>query len=113
LQVDAGGPIDWTPLLHRIVKELADGAPEVPAIAHHFHVNLAEMITSVARRAALPTVVLSGGCFQNALLTELVIARLRGAGHTPVWHRHVPPNDGGIALGQAVIASRQLHPQTH
>jgi hydrogenase maturation protein HypF len=113
VQVGDGGPIDWTPLLHPIVEELAEPAADVHAIAHRFHVALADLITSVARLAALPNVLLSGGCFQNALLTELVTARLRAAGHAPVWHRRVPPNDGGIALGQAVIASRLLRLQSH
>ncbi|MDR3405839.1 MAG: carbamoyltransferase HypF [Chthoniobacter sp.] len=112
LPVDEGGPIDWTPLLQHIVKELAEGAADIPTIAHHFHVALADTIVRVARQAAYPSVVLSGGCFQNALLTELVIASLRTAGYLPIWHRHVPPNDGGIALGQAVIASRLLRAQT-
>jgi hydrogenase maturation protein HypF len=53
-------------------------------------------------------VVLSGGCFQNRLLTELTLARLQAAGVQVYWHQRVPPNDGGIALGQVVAAARQL-----
>jgi hydrogenase maturation protein HypF len=53
-------------------------------------------------------VALSGGCFQNRLLTELTVARLQGAGVKVYWHQRVPPNDGGIALGQVVAAARQL-----
>jgi len=45
-------------------------------------------------------VVLSGGCFQNRYLTERTVARLREAGFQPYWHQRVPPNDGGLALGQ-------------
>jgi len=48
--------------------------------------------------------VLSGGCFQNTRLTEAAVAALRAAGFEPVWHQAVPPNDGGIALGQAAWA---------
>ncbi|MGH7735143.1 MAG: hypothetical protein ACREOE_16010, partial [Gemmatimonadales bacterium] len=44
--------------------------------------------------------------FQNARLTEGVVAALRSAGFEPLWHRQVPPNDGGLALGQAVWAAR-------
>jgi hydrogenase maturation protein HypF len=51
--------------------------------------------------------VLTGGCFQNAFLTEAAIAALSTAGLVPYWHRLVPPNDGGLALGQAAwVASR-------
>jgi hydrogenase maturation protein HypF len=49
---------------------------------------------------------LTGGCFQNALLLELTVARLRESGFRPYWHQRVPPNDGGIALGQAVAAGQ-------
>ena len=50
-------------------------------------------------------VVLTGGCFQNRYLTERAVARLREEKFTPYWHQRIPPNDGGIALGQAVAAS--------
>jgi hydrogenase maturation protein HypF len=56
----------------------------------------------VARRAGLEQVVLSGGCFQNRLFLEGAVAGLRAAGLRPSWHQRVPPNDGGISLGQAV-----------
>jgi hydrogenase maturation protein HypF len=54
----------------------------------------------VARLADRERVVLSGGCFQNAILTERAIERLTAEGFRPYWHQRVPPNDGGIALGQ-------------
>ena len=60
-------------------------------------------IVAVAARVGRPRVVLSGGCFQNRLLTERVVAGLRDAGFVPYWHQCLPPNDGGIAAGQAVI----------
>ncbi len=58
------------------------------------------MIVAVAERVGEPRVVLSGGCFQNRVLTERAVGRLREAGFRPYWHQRVPPNDGGIALGQ-------------
>ena len=58
------------------------------------------MIVAVAEAVGLPRVALSGGCFQNRLLLERALARLRAAGFSPYWHQRVPPNDGGIALGQ-------------
>jgi hydrogenase maturation protein HypF len=70
------------------------------------------MVVEVAKKAQCPIVALTGGCFQNALLLELTISALNRAGLQPIWHTHVPPNDGGLSLGQAVIASRQLSMQT-
>jgi hydrogenase maturation protein HypF len=55
-------------------------------------------------------VALSGGCFQNALLTDLVRRRVLQEGFSVYTHRQVPPGDGGIALGQAYVAARQLKP---
>ena len=55
-----------------------------------------------------PQVVLSGGCFQNVYLTERTVNALRNEGFRPYWHQRVPPNDGGISLGQAVAAMRTL-----
>ena len=67
---------------------------------------LSKTILATAQRIGESKVALSGGCFQNRFLSELVIADLRREGFTPFWHQRVPPNDGGIALGQAVAASR-------
>ena len=53
-------------------------------------------------------VVLTGGCFQNRYLTERAVRRLQAEGFQPYWHQRVPPNDGGIALGQVVAALAQL-----
>ena len=97
----AGGAprmVDWSPM----VRELADGiaATRAPAAARRFHDALVEAIVAVARAIGLAAVALSGGCFQNAYLTEAAIGRLREEGFRPYWHQRVPPNDGGIALGQ-------------
>jgi hydrogenase maturation protein HypF len=81
---------------------LADRAAGEPAarISARFHNALADWAAAVARRWGGAQVVLSGGCFQNALLTRRVRERLMGAGLRVFTHRHVPPGDGGIALGQ-------------
>jgi hydrogenase maturation protein HypF len=76
-------------------------------ISAKFHNTLAEAIIAVAERVALEKVVLSGGCFQNRYLTERVVGRLRTRGFQPYWHQRVPPNDGGIALGQLIAVSRR------
>jgi hydrogenase maturation protein HypF len=62
----------------------------------------------VAKQVGLQQVVLTGGCFQNRYLTERAVERLSEGGFIPYWHEQVPPNDGGVALGQAVIAASQL-----
>jgi hydrogenase maturation protein HypF len=77
-------------------------------IAHRFHRSLAELIGQVAERVGVRQVALTGGCFQNVLLVDLARARLESAGFVVLTHREIPPNDGGLALGQAVIAAVQL-----
>jgi hydrogenase maturation protein HypF len=57
-------------------------------------------------------VLLTGGCFQNARLTERTLVLLRDAGHEPYWHHRVPTNDGGLAVGQAAFAAHPLAPET-
>jgi hydrogenase maturation protein HypF len=97
--------LDWARLLDAVLGDYRSGAP-MPLVSARFHNALVEAIVAVARRAGLPSVALSGGCFQNRYLTEHVIRRLRQEGFRPYWHQRVPPNDGGIALGQAMAAHR-------
>jgi hydrogenase maturation protein HypF len=59
----------------------------------------------LSEETGIKTVVLSGGCFQNKLLTDLTVSLLAASGLACVTHRRVPCNDGGIALGQAVVAA--------
>jgi hydrogenase maturation protein HypF len=99
--------LDWRPMVRGLLIDLKDGVPSA-VISGAFHEALIEAILAIALRAGESRVVLTGGCFQNRLLTEGAVARLRGAGFDPVWHRHVPPNDGGLALGQAAWAARIL-----
>ncbi len=100
------GPLllDPRPLFAGIHRDLAQGVP-LAAIAGSFHLTLVEAITEVARRADADTVVLSGGCFQNALLLALTQERLLSLGHEVLLPSQFPPNDGGIAVGQAISAS--------
>lgn len=96
--------IDWQPVLAAALADLAKGT-DTREISAAFHTGLARMIAHVSHSAGLSRVALSGGCFQNAVLTEHSLSALREAGCRPILHRLVPPNDGGIALGQAVWAS--------
>ena len=97
--------VDWQPLIEAICAEVKAGAA-LAAISARFHNALAESAVLVAAAAGLERVALSGGCFQNKYLCERVIQRLREAGFRPYWHQRMPPNDGGIALGQAVAAGK-------
>jgi hydrogenase maturation protein HypF len=107
LVATGGGPaiIDWGPLVHGVLDDCARGAA-VGRISAKFHNALAEAIVMVANHVGEPRVVLTGGCFQNRYLTERSVRRLREEGFRPYWHQRVPPNDGGIALGQVVAAAR-------
>ncbi len=99
----------------RPVRELADdmlnGEP-VARIAARFHNTVAEMIVrsleTVSRETGIRTVGLTGGCFQNRLLTERASALLRERGLNVLLHSAVPPNDGGLALGQAVCVRHRI-----
>ena len=95
---------DWGPVIEAIVDEIEAGY-SAGVIAAKFHNTLAEMIVAVARRIEQQHIVLTGGCFQNYELTERCVQRLIEAGFRPYWHQRVPPNDGGIALGQIVAVS--------
>jgi len=81
-------------------------------IAKKFHNTLVSMMLRVADAVfgedAERRIVLTGGCFQNRLLTETAIRRLSDAGYRVYWHQRIPPNDGGIAAGQIMAAARQL-----
>jgi hydrogenase maturation protein HypF len=65
------------------------------------------MIADVAGETGESVVILTGGCFQNALLTTLASARLIRAGYQVIRHRRVPANDGGLAVGQAMAAAQR------
>jgi hydrogenase maturation protein HypF len=97
--------VDWEPMVRQVLDDLCQRVP-VGEIAARFHNTLVEALVAVARRVGEARIVLTGGCFQNRYLTERAVCRLRAAGFTPYWHHHVPPNDGGIALGQAIAALR-------
>ena len=99
--------IGWQQLLAAIVADTLAGRP-VAEVAADFHQAVAALLVDLAaqlRTAGLATgrLGLSGGVFQNALLVELADAGLQANGHDLLLHHQVPANDGGLALGQAVL----------
>jgi len=96
--------VDMRVVLACALRDFRDGA--TPAIiSARFHNTLAHIVAAIAEETDLP-IALGGGCFQNALLTERIIERL--APRRVFFNRQIPPGDGGIALGQAVVANAML-----
>lgn len=94
--------IDWKIALEQLMADIPLNPVEL--IAAKFHNTLAEIILAVAQKAGQKTVVLSGGCFQNAYLTSKAAQRLKTNGFEVYCHENIPPNDGGLALGQLYAA---------
>jgi hydrogenase maturation protein HypF len=85
-------------------------------ISRRFHTGLAQLFVDLAEKiqaqSKLNRVCLSGGCFQNLLLFELMVSGLRAKSFEVYFHSEVPAGDGGISLGQALVASARLHSHT-
>jgi len=112
-EVERGEPrvVRLAPLVHSVLADVRSAVP-VPVIALRFHVTMSEILCRVveelSRDTGIRTVALSGGVFQNRLLCELTEPKLRQCGYEVLVHKRVPCNDGGISLGQAVVAAREL-----
>ncbi len=110
-QQEAQGRMPTQALFRAVVEDVRRGTPR-PAIAARFHATVIAVTRQAVRMAAQQTgiseVVLSGGCFQNRLLLEGLASALREDGLTVYTHHLVPPNDGGLSLGQAVIGAAHL-----
>ncbi|MFH1891718.1 MAG: carbamoyltransferase HypF [Candidatus Zixiibacteriota bacterium] len=105
----AGNPsvIDWQPMVESILAGMSERI-DVATAAERVHVTLAEMIAAVVVQSGLRTVVLSGGCFQNALLLSICAKRLEREGIAVHWPHRIPINDGGLAVGQMAESIRRL-----
>ncbi len=101
--------IDWEPMVRDVIADVQRGIA-AGHIAAKFHNTLVEMIVAMAYRADAERVALSGGCFQNKYLMERAFRRLTEEGFRAYLHQRIPPNDGGIALGQ-VMAAMRLQPK--
>jgi hydrogenase maturation protein HypF len=95
--------LDWQPLLENVLADLAVCSHE--EIAARIHHNLADWIFTVAEKNNAERIVLSGGCFQNAYLVEAIVKAEQAPHYTLFRHADIPPNDGGLALGQIYAAA--------
>ena len=110
LPPSSGIIIDWSTIILEILEDVKRNI-NPGTISAKFHNTLVEIILGIAQRIGEKRVVISGGCFQNKYLTEHAVQRLQEKGFHPYWHQRVPPNDGGISLGQIVAASKFINSQ--
>jgi hydrogenase maturation protein HypF len=106
--IDACWEIGTRPMFEAIVRDLEASVP-VPVISRRFHNGIVEAFARAAElvrdQSALNRVCLSGGSFQNAFLLEQLTRRLAASGFDVYSHSEVPAGDGGLSLGQAVVAA--------
>ncbi|WFP76142.1 carbamoyltransferase HypF [Mesorhizobium sp. WSM4906] len=111
LPSDNGSIIRWRSLWEALLRDMA-AAVETGLIAARFHRTLIAVVSRTARRLAreneVDTIALSGGVFQNRIMLEGVSSELSAAGFEVLAHKNVPGNDGGLALGQAMIGLAAL-----
>jgi hydrogenase maturation protein HypF len=103
--------LDVRPTIRAIVQDIQEGISP-PQIAGRFHTTIAELLATtseqVRQQYSLNQVALSGGVFQNRLLLESLLARLEKRGFVVYTNHLVPPNDGGLSLGQAAVAAARI-----
>ena len=99
--------IDWEDFIKELIVDSTRKHTKI--VAKKFHNTMANIIRRVADILDIKKVVLSGGCFQNILLLEKTIEFLESDGRKVFWHQRVPPNDGGISLGQAFLAVKNYY----
>jgi len=108
--------LDVVPLIDAIVKEIIQGVP-AEHIAKRFHRSIAHMLATscaeVRQQTGRTKVALSGGVFQNQLLLEQLITLLEEMAFEVFINRLVPPNDGGLSLGQIAVAAARLRRRIH
>jgi hydrogenase maturation protein HypF len=110
---EAGFPLQIRarPMFERLVEDLRAGVP-TNLVSARFHNGLVDVLRRatlrIRERSGLNRVCLSGGCFQNALLLERLLAALQDEGFVVFTHAKIPANDGGLSLGQAFVAAHRL-----
>jgi hydrogenase maturation protein HypF len=104
IEILANNIVDWQPIILPIVTDLENSLP-LGIISTKFHNTLVGIIIKIAEKIGIKKVALTGGCFQNKYLAEKTTIELEKAGFEAHYHSQIPPNDGGIALGQIVAAA--------
>jgi hydrogenase maturation protein HypF len=111
IEGEAPAILDIVPAIQAMVQDLQYGV-SIPRVAGRFHTTIAEMLVAgcerVREQSGLQKVALSGGAFQNRLLLEGIVTRLQARSFQVYTNRRVPPNDGGLSLGQAAVAAAHL-----
>ena len=104
--------VPTAPIVRAVVTDLQNGV-SAAVISSRFHRGLVRLFSDLCRQIAADTgldrVALSGGVFQNDTLLSALVRKLESEGLAVYTHRHLPANDGGISLGQAVVAAARLH----
>lgn len=112
---DAGNEVDPRPVIRRIAMDVAAGVP-LAVISRRFHSSVVEMVVTrckaLRQTHGIEQVVLSGGVFLNEFLAVNCLVKLRDAAFAAYGHRLVPCNDGGISLGQVMVAAAQVRART-
>ena len=103
---DAERNIDWEPMIRALVADVRSGISS-QEISGKFHNTLVNFILAIAESTSKQMVVVSGGCFQNRYLTEKTVRTLAKHQFSVYWHQRIPPNDGGISLGQIFVAAKR------
>jgi hydrogenase maturation protein HypF len=105
MEVGNFGPIDLVPFIRAVYSDLSAGVSST-TISHRFHQTVIQLIVNGAERIGNERVLLTGGCFQNAVLHSGAIHKLREGGFMPYWHKYIPCNDEGLSVGQVMVAAR-------
>ena len=109
----AGWIIDTRPMFLALVQDLREGVP-TGSVSHRFHLGFVDVLARTAElvrgRTGLDRVCLSGGSFQNCFLSEHLQERLEQQRFQVFTHAEVPCGDGGISLGQAMVAAHRVVP---
>jgi hydrogenase maturation protein HypF len=95
--------LDWGPMIKEIILDFKNLVPN-EVIARKFHFTLVKGLVEFALMAGEKRIILTGGCFQNQILLEATIQQLREKHFVVFWPQQIPPNDGGISLGQIMAA---------